>query len=297
MRKSLIHPIIQILRPAHWIKNLFLFAPLVFSGNLFHLGNFLRSGVAFFSFLLLASGGYVLNDIFDLEADRKHPVKQLRPLPSGALSIQIAFWLALSLLLGSWTIAFLLSKNFVIVVIVYFLLNLVYSKWLKHFVILDVFAIAAFFLFRVIGGGVVIGVWLSHWLLICVALLALFLGFSKRRHELTLLGEEAINHRGVLQHYNPYFLDRMLSIITTCTIVSYALYTIDNQTVQRFGTNKLLLTTPFVLYGIFRYQYLVYHKNKGGCPTKELLTDIPLLVDVVLWGVAVVVVIYLTGKL
>lgn len=292
----MIRNIIRLLRPIQWIKNAFIFAPLLFAGNLFEIRDVLKSGFAFLCFSLLASSIYAVNDIIDLEEDRKHPIKQSRPLPSGTLPVSAAFGLSLILAVGSFTLAICLGRNFLLVALAYFILNLVYSRFLKHIVILDVFSITAGFLLRVISGGIAINVQISHWLLICTALLALFLGFSKRRHELVLLGDEAMNHRAVLRHYNPHFLDQMLAVITASALMSYVLYTVDSRTIQTFGTNKLLLTTPFVIYGIFRYQYLVYHKNRGGNPTEELLNDIPLLLDIVLWVLTIVAVIYLGGQ-
>jgi 4-hydroxybenzoate polyprenyltransferase len=188
--------------------------------------------------------------------------------------------------------AFLLKLQFGFVLLGYVLLNVAYSKWLKHEVILDVFAIAAGFVLRVVGGAVVIGVVMSHWLLICTMLLSLFLGFSKRRYELVALANEATSHRRVLAEYDPLFLDMMIGIVTSATVVGYALYTVSDETIQRFNTDRLLLTMPFVLYGIFRYLYLVYHKNHGGNPSKTLLTDGFLLVNTILWIISIGLIVY-----
>jgi 4-hydroxybenzoate polyprenyltransferase len=196
-------------------------------------------------------------------------------------------------LLGTAIIgAFLLNRPFGLVTFSYVALNIAYSNWLKHVVILDVFSIAAGFVLRVVAGALVIDVVMSHWLLICTMLLALFLGFSKRRHELVNLANGASIHRSVLAEYDAPFLDMMIGIVTSVTLIGYVLYTISEETVQRFHTDRLLLTVPFVLYGIFRFLYQIYHKNGGGDPSRTLLTDGPLLVDIILWGIVCGVVIY-----
>jgi 4-hydroxybenzoate polyprenyltransferase len=190
----------------------------------------------------------------------------------------------ITLLLLSLTGGVLLSKDLGVILCGYWLLNLLYCIWLKHQVILDVFVIAAGFVLRVIGGAVAIEVDMSHWLLLCTMLLALFLGFCKRRHELLLLGEQASHHRQVLGEYSPHFLDMMISIVTTSTVMSYALYTVSELTVHKFHTRGLLLTLPFVLYGVCRYLYLVYHKDQGGEPSQCLFTDGPLIINLCLWA-------------
>jgi 4-hydroxybenzoate polyprenyltransferase len=188
--------------------------------------------------------------------------------------------------------SFLVNLPVGLVIFSYVALNIAYSNWLKHVVILDVFSIAAGFVLRVVAGAVVIGVVMSHWLLICTMLLALFLGFSKRRSELVNLTKDASIHRRVLAEYDPLFLDMMIGIVTSVTVVAYVLYTISNETIQRFHTDKLLLTVPFVLYGIFRFLYQIYHKNGGGNPSRTLVTDRPLLVNIILWGAACGVILY-----
>jgi 4-hydroxybenzoate polyprenyltransferase len=188
--------------------------------------------------------------------------------------------------------AALLNKNFALVLGLYWLITLAYTFVLKQQVILDVFSVALGFVLRAVAGVVVIGVEISGWLLICTTLLALFLGFSKRRYELLLLREAAGDHRQVLEEYNPHFLDMMIAIVTASTVTSYALYTASEETVQRFHTRKLLLTLPFVLYGIFRYLYLIYHKERGGDPIETVLTDPPTIINLVLWAVTVAVILY-----
>jgi len=280
------------MRPQQWIKNLFLCAALVFSGNLFHPDALLSVAFGFVIFSAGASGIYILNDITDLEKDKMHPEKSRRPLPSGALSVSSAAISALLLMAASIGCSFLLGTGFGYVMTGYIGINILYSFYLKHVVILDVMTISAGFVLRVLGGAVIIGVPTSEWLIICTILLSLFLGFSKRRHELTVLEAQATNHRSVLEQYTPYFLDQMIGIVTASTVMSYALYTISEETVRKFGTNKLIYTVPFVLYGIFRYLYLVHRKVEGGNPTKIAVTDLPLLVNMVLWILTATVIIY-----
>jgi len=190
------------------------------------------------------------------------------------------------------SVSFQLKFEFGIVLLAYILINIWYTYQLKRVVILDVMTIAAGFVLRVIAGAVLIGVPTSEWLIICTILLSLFLGFSKRRHEIKILENEANTHRSVLQHYSPYFLDQMIGIVTATTVMSYALYTISDETVHKFGTKHLIYTVPFVLYGIFRYLYLVHKKDEGGDPTRLALTDLPLLFNIVLWIITVSIIIY-----
>ena len=193
----------------------------------------------------------------------------------------------------AFSLAFILNLNFLIVALIYFLLQLFYSFWIKHVVILDVFIVAAGFLIRVIAGGYAIEVYLSPWLLICTLLLALFLSMSKRRHELVILEEEASEHRPILKEYSPYLLDQMIAVVTASTVIAYSLYTISEETVIKFGTTKLIYTVPFVLYGIFRYLYLVHQRREGGSPEVLVLKDKPLLLDIFLWILTAGLIIYL----
>jgi 4-hydroxybenzoate polyprenyltransferase len=282
--------LLTAVRPREWIKNTFLFAPLFFSQNVLNPELVLKSTYAFALFCLAAGGVYLINDISDRDADRKHPEKRNRPIAAGTLPVHLAGCTAGLLLVIAVAGSFLLGFSFGLVTLAYVGLVVTYSKWLKHLVIVDVFAIAAGFVLRVAAGAVVIGVVMSHWLVICTMLLALFLGFSKRRYELVTLTSE--RSRRVLAEYNPLFLDMMIGIVTSATVVSYALYTVSQETVHRFHTDRLLLTLPFVLYGIFRYLYLVYHKNYGGDPSRTLVSDGPLIVNIVLWVLACGVIIY-----
>ncbi len=281
--------LIKSMRPTQWIKNGIIFAPLVFSRNLFApepLGLVLA---AFAIFCLLSGTVYLMNDLVDLERDKVHPTKSKRPLASGKLSRGVATFASVLFLALSLGGAFAIGWGFLVVAGLYFIINLLYSSILKHVVIIDVMVISFGFILRVLGGAVVINVPPTPWLLMCTMLLALFLGFAKRRHELVQL-DDANSHRKVLMHYSPYFLDQMIMIVTASTVMSYALYTISADTVEHIGSNHLLYTIPFVLYGIFRYLYLVHLKEGGGSPTRILLTDRPLAVNILLWLVTCVLI-------
>lgn len=285
--------IISSMRIQQWIKNLFIFAALIFSANLFNFRDLALTVLGFILFSFSASGIYIINDIADLEKDKYHPLKSRRPLPSGLLSKNTAYGAAFSLLIFGLAGSYFLDRIFSVIILLYVVINLVYSFKLKEIVILDVMTIAAGFVLRVVSGAVLISVPTSEWLIICTVLLSLFLGFSKRRHELILLENQAMGHRSVLRYYSPVFLDQMISIVTATTVMSYALYTISDETVHKFGTTHLIYTVPFVLYGIFRYLYLVHKKEEGGNPAKLALADIPLLVNIILWFICVTLIIYL----
>jgi 4-hydroxybenzoate polyprenyltransferase len=279
-------------RPQQWIKNLFIFAAIIFSQNILNLSLLGKTIVAFISFCLLSSSFYIFNDLQDLEEDKRHPLKSKRPLASGRLEKSYA-------LLSFGVLGFLglilaasLNWPFLLISLVYFFLQVAYSLWLKHVVILDVFVIAAGFLIRVVAGGLAIKVTLSSWLLICSTLLALFLALSKRRHELVLLSKEASEHRPILEEYSPYFLDQMIAVVTASIVVAYCLYTISEETVAKFGTSNLIFTVPFVLYGIFRYLYLIHQKFEGGSPELLIIKDKPLLIDIFLWIVTAILILY-----
>jgi len=279
------------LRPRQWVKNLFVFAAVTFSQNLFTPLIWPALG-AFATFCALSGAIYVFNDVADVEKDRLHPNKRYRPIARGALSIPAALTLGVVLLVGSLVAAFALSLPFGLVAAAYAALLTAYSVWLKHVVILDVLTVAAGFVLRAVAGAVAVNVPISHWLLVCTTLLALFLALSKRRHELTLLGDGAVGHRRILEEYSPYLLDQMIAVVTASTLVAYTLYTTDAETAARLGTTRLGLTIPFVLYGIFRYLYLVHQKRGGGSPSTMLVTDRPLLACVALWALSVAVILY-----
>lgn len=283
---------IRALRPHQWVKNAFVFAALVFSRHLTHTDYGLRTLAIFGAFCVLASAIYLINDVADYERDRIHPKKSLRPIASGALSRTHAVVLALLLAPVGLAVGFHLNAPTGAVLATYAVMNLAYSVWLKHFVLLDVFMIALGFLFRVTAGAFAIEVDISVWLLICTFFISLFLAFCKRRHELESLGEDAISHRGNLAHYSLQFIDKMVAALASMTVMSYALYTIDPRTVEKVGTNGLVLTVPLVLFGTFRYLYLVHLHQKGGSPTEVVLTDRGMQVIIALYLAVAIGLIY-----
>ncbi len=283
----------ESLRPAQWVKNGFVFAALIFSQNLLVWDRTLRVAIGAGLFCLMASAIYLLNDVLDAPEDRQHPTKRQRPIASGRLSASTALLAAALLAAAATAGAWLLDFQFFLVLVLYGGMNALYSVFLKHIMLLDVFVVSAGFVCRVVGGGVVIHVEISSWLIVCTTLLALFLALTKRRHELVLLGDNASNHRSSLAHYTPYFLDQLIGIVTASTLMSYALYTLSDDALQKFPGKRLELTIPFVLFGIFRYLYLVHQTSASGSPTRLLLTDRVLLAVVVLWAVAVTLIIYL----
>jgi 4-hydroxybenzoate polyprenyltransferase len=291
-QRSVVINLIRALRPHQWTKNLIVFFGLIFSQNLFDGLAARRAALAFVVFCALSGVVYLVNDLRDREADRLHPVKSRRPIASGALAPATAAIAAVVLGSAALAAAFLLSAAFGLVASLYVGLLTLYSVSLKHFVILDVLTIAIGFVLRALAGAVAIDVLFSNWLLLLTLLGALFLGLSKRRAELVTLAGAAHGHRRSLAEYSPYLLDQMISVVTASTLVAYAFYTISPETKQRFGTEHLLLTMPFPLYGIFRYLYLVHQREGGGDPSEMLLTDRPLLACVALWIAAVIAIVY-----
>lgn len=279
------------LRPHQWAKNLVVLAALAFSKHLFEGDAVARALVAFLVFCGLSGATYLFNDLVDLERDRLHPLKRLRPLASGALPLPLGRLAALGLALAGLAAAVGLGGQFAFAALVYVTLNLAYTLALKHLVILDVLSIALGFVVRAVAGALAIGVVFSDWLLVCTILLALFLALAKRRHELVTL-EDAAGHRRILAEYSPYLLDQMISVVTASCLTAYAFYTLAPDTVEKYRTDRLALTIPFVIYGIFRYLYLVHRREQGGSPSDVLLTDRPLLLAVALWAAAVVAIVY-----
>ena len=275
------------MRPRQWSKNLILFAALIFSQSLSHTTMLRDTIIAFIIFCLLSGTVYILNDLIDLEQDRNHPKKSKRPLASGKLKPSAAIISGIIFVPLSLIGAFYLNTNFAWIALGYFILQIAYSTLLKHLVILDVLAVSAGFVLRAVAGGEAIGVPISSWLLICTILLALFLALGKRRHELILLEENAVHHRKSLYEYSPGLLDQMISVATASTVVAYALYTMSAETIQKFQTDNLKYTIPFVLYGIFRYLYLIHQKQGGGSPEKILLNDKPLIINILLYLITI----------
>ena len=284
--------IARSLRPQQWTKNLLVFAGIGFSGRLLDREAWPPAVAAFLIFCGLSGAVYLINDVLDRTADAQHPIKRLRPVASGALPPAAAIAAAAVLGAACLAAAAAVNRGLALTAAAYVALLLAYSVALKHYVIIDVLTLAGGFVLRAVAGAVAIGVPISHWLLVCTTLLALFLGLSKRRHELTLLADGAAGHRPILQEYSPYLLDQMIAVVTASTLIAYSVYTISSETAVRLGSDRLGLTIPFVLYGIFRYLYLVHQRRGGGSPSDMLLTDRPLLVCVALWVATVVLVIY-----
>jgi 4-hydroxybenzoate polyprenyltransferase len=280
------------LRPAQWVKNLLIFAGLIFGRRLFDPVALVRAVSAFAVFCVLSGVVYLVNDIADRDTDRQHPLKARRPIASGALPVPVAAIAALVLGSVGLAAAFSLGRAFAAVAAAYLSLLMLYSGPLKHIVIIDVLTIAIGFVLRAVAGAVAVNVEISHWLLVCTILLALFIALAKRRHEIVLLAAGAANHRPILGEYSPYLLDQMIGVVTASTLIAYVFYTISPETQAKFGTDWLGLTIPFPLYGIFRYLYLVHQREGGGSPADLLLTDRPLLACVALWALAVALIIY-----
>jgi 4-hydroxybenzoate polyprenyltransferase len=289
---SLAFNLLNSLRPRQWAKNLLVFAGLLFGRRLFDGAAIGRAFAAFAIFCVLSGVVYLINDVADREADRRHPHKARRPIASGALSVPAALTSALALGVVALAGAFALGPRFFIVAASYLALLALYSGPLKHIVIIDVLTIAIGFVLRAVAGAVAVNVDISHWLLVCTILLALFISLAKRRHEILLLADGAANHRPILGQYTSYLLDQMIAVVTSATLVAYVFYTISPETEQKFGTQWLGLTIPFPIYGIFRYLYLVHQREGGGSPADLLLTDRPLLVCVTLWALSVGLIIY-----
>ena len=284
--------LLKAVRPRQWTKNVFVFAALVFDGKLFHPTDFLRTLAGLGLFCLISSAIYLFNDILDVEADRLHPVKKLRPIASGKLPVPLAAATGIVLALIAIGVGYILAWQFALTVLVYFGLMLAYSKWLKNVLILDVLILATGFVLRVHAGTTLIVVErFSPWLYVLMTLLALYLGFGKRRAELALLSQDAAAHRKTLVGYTLPLLDQFITIVSGTTIVAYSLYTFFRP--EAPGDHALMLTIPFVVYAIFRYLYLIQVKNIGGEPEEILLSDRPFQVSIVLWGLTVLAVFYL----
>lgn len=288
----MIRPFLQSLRPAQWAKNVFVLAPLVFGGLLLNAQVTLRAVLALVAFCCASSAVYLINDIRDRDEDRRHPLKRLRPIAAGTLKIPVAVFAVLVLVGAAALLSVRLGRPFALVLGAYLVLNVLYTLWLKHMVILDVMSIAISFVLRVEAGSTATGIEVSRWLLLCTIFLALFLAFSKRRHEITLLAHEASGQRPVLDHYSPAFLDQMINVVTASSVVSYALYCVAPETVEKYHTQDLVFTIPLVLYGIFRYLYLMYQRPGERNPTEAILRDPPFLLNILLWGLAVVWIVY-----
>lgn len=294
---SMITALIKTMRPRQWTKNVFVLAAVVFDKQL-SLSDplpFVKSLIGVLLFCLLSSTVYIINDIVDVNADRQHPNKRNRPIASGRLPIPVAITAAGILLIFTLAAAYLLSPGFFLLSLAYFLVNIAYSNWLKHVPLIDVLLIALFFVMRVGAGVTIIHVErFSPWLYVVTTLFALYIGFGKRRAELTLLEDEAQSHRPVLDGYNIPFLDQLITIVSSTTVLAYSLYTFSAPNLP--SNHTMMLTIPFVVYGIFRYLFLIQIRKEGGAPEEILLLDRPLQATILLWGISVVLVIYILPR-
>jgi len=305
---KLLRDIIAMMRPHQWIKNLFIFPALIFSKNLFHPAYIFKSVAAFVLFCMLSGSVYIINDIMDVNEDRHHPQKKRRPIASGRINVGAAYFLHGALAAVSLSLCFALDLHFGLISAAYYALNLGYSFGLKRVVLVDVFIVSLGFVIRAVAGGLVIAVLISPWLIVCTMLLALFMVLAKRRHEIILMGDRAnllmelslaaedealaSRFRHSLDEYNPYFLDQLIGVTTATTLVTYIMYTLSDDAIVKFGGTGLVYTVPFVIYGIFRYLYLIHLKKEGGNPARVMMSDRPLLINVLLWGITVVVYLY-----
>ncbi len=285
--------IIKLLRVKQWIKNFFVFGPIIFSKHLFDIQYVNAALLAFLSFCLLSSTIYIINDIVDLDIDKLHPIKKNRPITSGRISVPVAIIIAGVLFLIVVYINIFLEHYFQLVSLSYFILNILYTFWFKHIVILDVFSIAGGFMLRVLGGAIVINVPASPWLIICTLFISLFLAFAKRRSEIiTMEDKQNSTTRKVLDDYDLKFLDIMLVITSSGMAISYSLYTVSERTIKELNTDNLIYTTIFVLYGIFRYLYLLLKKNIGEDTAQVLLKDTPMMINIFLWVITCIIILY-----
>ncbi|MCR4437644.1 MAG: decaprenyl-phosphate phosphoribosyltransferase [bacterium] len=291
-RRETIGALLVAIRPRQWTKNLLLFAGVMFSLNLGSAPLVMRACLAFAVFCLLSSSVYLVNDVIDAEQDRQHPLKRMRPVASGVLrpvfALSVAGMLAVVGIFG----AVCLNAQFAALAVGYYVLMVIYSMWLKRVAPLDTLIIAIGFVLRAVAGAVVVDVAISQWLVVCTTFLALFVALCKRRHELTALGSVATAHRRALIAYSPVLLDQFIILAATSAVMSYTLYTLSPHTLAEFGTPNLVYTVPLVVFGIFRYLYLVHHENGGGNPEVLLFADVPLLAAIILWALMAATIIY-----
>ena len=291
VRRSLGRAFVKEARPKQWVKNGLLFAGIVFAKQLTNWTAIWHVLAAFVLFCLVASAIYFMNDLRDRAADRLHPKKRFRPIAAGEISVPLAWTVCLIALGVAIPLAFLLRSMFGAIIVAYVVLQFAYTYWLKEQVLLDVFALAASFVLRAMAGAVVIAAPISPWLYVCTVLLSLCLGFAKRRHELMLLEAGAGSHRAVLDEYSATLLEEIIAVVTSATVMAYALYTFNAENLP--PNHAMMFTIPFVLYAVFRYLYLVYRKGEGGSPEEALFADRPLLVCILLWGFTSIAILYI----
>lgn len=285
--------ILTSMRPAQWVKNLFVLAPLFFSGSLLMPGRIVAAVLTFAAFSALASAAYLTNDLADRERDRAHPEKRRRPIASGTLPAGTAAAVAATLAVVAIVVTLAINPRVTVVLVAYALLNAAYSAGLKHVVIVDVFCIAIGFVLRVVAGSLAIAIIPTAWIVVATFLLALFLALAKRRNELQMLGTESSGHRPVLDAYTTPLVDELISVVTPATLLTYLLYTLDPEVMHRLGSTHLYVSSVFVVFGIFRYLFLVHRHELGGSPTDIVLKDAPLIAGIAGWVVTLTVLVYL----
>ncbi|HSH04407.1 MAG TPA: decaprenyl-phosphate phosphoribosyltransferase [Anaerolineae bacterium] len=284
--------LLESMRPRQWPKNIFVFPALFFDGKLIHFPSVIRTIVAFFLLCAMSSAVYLMNDLADIDSDRKHPTKKNRPLPSGRLNPQIALIASVLLALASLAGGYLIAPSLAVVLLIYLLIQIAYTFRLKHIVLLDVLAVASGFILRVAAGVTAIDVQrFSPWIYVCAGLLSLFMVLGRRRHELILLGTSAGHHRAILKEYSVELIDRLISIVTSSAIVAYCLYTFLSEGVP--GNHAMMLTIPIVVYAIFRYLYLIHIRQEGGAPEEIVLRDRPLQLTVIIYGIVAFIALYI----
>jgi 4-hydroxybenzoate polyprenyltransferase len=274
----------RLMRPLQWIKNAFVLTGLIFGKHFGEKDLLLSVLLATIAFSLVSSFVYIINDITDIESDRHHPKKRLRPLPSERVSLSMAIILAMITCVCGLSLAYFVSWRLLEIVICYILLNIAYSLYLKHVVILDVFCIAGGFMLRILAGTIGVGIPASKWLLLCGLMITLFLGFAKRRAELIALKHNPEKHRYVLENYSPVLLEEILAICATSVIISYSLYTMSPETIEVHHTSNLIYTVPPVIYALFRYLFLLHHQQSGGDPTRDLFKDRHIIAAFIIWA-------------
>jgi 4-hydroxybenzoate polyprenyltransferase len=275
--------IVQAMRPYNWTKNLFVYAPLIFSGKFTQTASCIKATLAFICFCIAASTVYLINDVCDRKEDSRHPVKKNRPIASGAIASKQAIIIGIILVICCLSFTYFLGGYVFICLLLYIFISIAYSLAIKHIVILDVLTIAFGFVLRVLAGSATISVEPSYWLVLCTIMISIFLGFAKRRAELVDVTNGHNNSRPVLKNYSIAFLDQVIPVVTGATILAYALYTVDEHTRKVLGTTAMFLTLPFVIYGLLRYIYIIYHLRKGADPAETLISDAPTVINLFLW--------------
>lgn len=292
LRNSTFKSFIISLRPKQWSKNIIVFAGLFFAEDIFDLQKIKTALLAFIYFCLVSSAGYLVNDVLDQKKDALHPLKKFRPIAAGEISTSAALTGAAVFFLLGLFFSYQINAVFAAIILAYSFLTIIYSVYLKKLIIIDVIVISTGFMLRTIGGTIAINEIISSWLIICTIFLALFLALNKRYAEISAIGENAFQSRKTLALYSPAFLGQMINIVTAACLMAYALYTLDPETVTKFGTRNLVFTLPFVIYGLFRYLFLVQNEKLGESPENVLIHDLPMIVNIILYAVAVVAIIY-----